>query len=171
MKRMVVGFSRPIKWKPYAKAIMAIDGTDYDHLYIRFNTDRMSLIYQASGNRTNFMGMIYFLKNNIAVEEYEIIVTDKMYDDMVLLMMDREGIPYAIKQVIGKGIAAIWNKIFKKKIRNPFKGNDKQSDCIEEGAIILGLDPEANIELDMNTVTPKPVRDYIAKNRAFRRIK
>ena len=172
MKKIIIGFSRPIKWKPYAKAIMWVDGTNFDHLYLKFEPcDNMSLIYQASGNRTNFMGSQFFLKNNISVEEYQLIVTNQIHDDMLDLMQKREGLKYAIKQVIGKGIAAIWNKIFKRKIKNPFPGNDIESDCIEEGAIILGLDPEANIDLDMNTVTPKPVRDYIAKNRAFRRIK
>jgi hypothetical protein len=175
MKTIVIGFSRPKGWKPYAAAIMWVDKIDYDHGYMRFDSPRWdcSFIYQSSHSRTNFMGGEYFFKENIAVEEYELVVADSAEAFMGNLMVSREGLPYAVKQVIGKGIAAIlfiasFGKI---KISNPFKGGDMRTDCIEEVALILSRACGVEVPLDMNTITVKPFRDFIASLPNVKRIK
>lgn len=166
MKKIVIGFSRPKKWKPYAKAIMWADKTDYDHAYLRFESPRWdcSFIYQSSGHRTNFMGGEYFFGENIAVQEYELLILEEAEANMGHLMVSREGLPYAVKQVLGKAISillfmATFGKV---KISNPFKGSDTKTDCIEEVSVLLSRACGIVVPMDMNTITVKPFRDFIA---------
>jgi len=175
MKTIVVGFSRPKKWKPYAQGIMLVDKTNFDHGYLRFDSPRWdcSFIYQSSGHRTNFMGGDYFFNENIAVEEYEIPISSEEEATLGKLMVSREGLPYAVLQVIGKAIVATVFMCSYGKIRlsNPFRGNDMKTDCIEEIAIVLSHACKVNVPLDMNTITPKPFRDFIAALPNVKRIK
>jgi hypothetical protein len=119
------------------------------------------------------MGGEYFFKENIAVEEYELVVADGAESFMGNLMVSREGLPYAVKQVIGKAIAVLVFMVTfgKIKISNPFKGGDTQTDCIEEVALILSRACGVEVPLDMNTITVKPFRDFIASLPNVKRVK
>jgi hypothetical protein len=166
MKYVVVGFSRPKKWKAFAKAIMWWDGSDISHAYIRFRSDRWDsdFIYQAANHRTHFIGGIYFSTINQIVEEYMFEVDDKVEASVGRLCVDREGKPYAIKQVIGASLVNLlflfsFGKIRLKK--NPFANGDDETVCIEEVSEILkrGLGVENSFDMDMLSV--KPFRDWI----------
>jgi hypothetical protein len=171
MKTLTIGFSRPKKWKPYAAAIMAIDKTDFDHCYMKFDSPswRCSFIYQSSGSRTNFVGDKFFFKNNIAVREYRIDISDEFYATMGNLMVSREGLPYPIIPTIGKAFAVVWNKIFRKKISNPFKKYLSRPDCIQEASIILSAACKIEVPLDMTSITPLPFSKFVETIPGIRR--
>ena len=165
MKKIIFGFSKPRTWKPFAKIIQFVDQSNISHGYTRFESDRWSasFIYQNSGHRTNFMGGTLFDTLNERVEEYCLEVPDEVEAKIGHLCVSREGKPYAMKQVIGKGIVLImaFASFRKIKIKNPFPNGDKETDCIEEQAAILSQGLGIQTPLDMDSVTVKPFRDWL----------
>lgn len=168
MKKIIFGFSRPIKWKPFAKLIMWADSIDYDHAYTKFPSSNWgtSFIYQNSGTRTNFKGEEVFLKENIIVEEYEREVTPELEAQIGMFCLSREGKPYGIIQVIGKSFCKLIFIITKGKIRikNKLGQGDAKTDCIEEQAQIIAKAFNISPPIDLNTSTVKPYRDWVASN-------
>jgi hypothetical protein len=162
VKQVCIGFSRPKNWKPYAEAIMWVDKSNYDHCYLEFlNSDwGVSLIYQSSGLRTNFMGEEYFDSINIEVEKYEMNLPDDVINKLGKLCVQREGRPYGVVEVIGKALVILAFLIFRKKIKNPFKTSD--TDCITEVSVLISQGLGIDVPIDMQTVTVKPFRDWIA---------
>jgi hypothetical protein len=163
--KIIVGFSRPRKWKIFAQAIMWWDKSDASHGYIRFRSERWdnNFIYQSSHSQTNFVGGEYFQKINKVVEEFEIEVEESIESRIGNLCVDREGKPYAIKQVIG---IAMMNIMFvisfgKVRIKNPFSDGDEETDCIEEVAAILKEALGIEAPFDMDSVSVKPFRDWV----------
>lgn len=173
MRPLIFGFSRPIKWKPYAQAIMAVDHDDFDHGYIRFISDRWKcdFIYQSSGFRTNFMGGNYFNQINKTVEEYAIDVADDIEAQIGGLCVSREGRPYPVLMILGLGIVRIIKIlsfgyfVFK----NPFPSD--LTDCIAEQAAILNQGLSVQAPFDFNNTTPKTFRDWLMNLPGIRRIK
>ena len=165
MKTLTIGFSRPVShWKPYANLIMWYDGTNYDHAFIDLSIKEMpaGMIYQSSGLRTNFMGGEYFQSINIIEEKFQIDIRPEHYKSVIELCVSREGLPYGILEVLGKMIVCSVFAISggKWRIKNPFKSVD--TDCITEVAKILSLAVGIQTPLDMDTVTVKPFRDWLA---------
>lgn len=127
MRRIIVGFSRPKKWKPFAQLIMAVDGTNYDHVYIKLHSDtyQRDIIYQASGLQVNFMSTSVFTSENIVVKEFYVDVSDENYVKMMQFCIDNAGKPYSVKEILGFGWIKL-AKVFGKTVSNPFKidGNE-----------------------------------------------
>ena len=165
MRKIIFGFSRPKKWKPFAELIQFVDQSNVSHGYTRFESDRWnaSFVYQSSGHRTNFMGGTLFDLINVRVEEYCLEVPDEVEAKIGNLCVTREGKPYALKQVVGKGLVLLvaFMTMRQIKIKNPFPNGDKQTDCIEEQAAILSQGLGINTPLDMDSVTVKPFRDWL----------
>ncbi len=124
MKQVIVGFSRPKTWKPFAEAIMAAYRTDYDHVYLKFHSDtyQRDIIYQASSVMVNFMGTDVFDANNEVVKEFTIQMSDESYVKMMQFCIDAAGTPYSIKLVLGFAWVVV-NKWFGKIIPNPVQGS------------------------------------------------
>ncbi len=166
MKTVTFGFSRPRTWKIFAEAIMWVDGSNISHGYTKFcsNSWGTQFIYQNSGHKTHFVGGELFNKLNIAVEEYTVDVPDEVEIAVGKLCVSREGKPYALKQVFGKGLVIIvrWVSFKKIEIKNPFSDGDSETDCIEELAKIIALGLGIEVKLDMDTVSVKPFRDWVA---------
>lgn len=162
MKTILIGFSRPIKWKPFAKAIMWVDKTNYDHAYIEFPSMSwgVSFIYQSSGTRTNFMSDTYFDSINTDVEVYEIDLPDDIYTKIGKMCVEREGRPYPVVEILGKAYVALVYIALGKKIKNPFPSVD--TDCISEVAYLLTNGLGVEVPLDMNSITVRPFRDFVA---------
>lgn len=164
MKTVIIGFSRPKKWKPFAWAIMLFDNSDISHAYTRFDSYRWdsSFIYQNAGTQTHFLGGKRFKEINRVVREYEIEVPDHVEAEVGSFCVQREGTSYGVMQVIGKGLCILVEvlSLGKIKIKNPFKS---KTDCIEETAIILAQGLRVDVPLDMDTVSVKPFENFVAK--------
>lgn len=165
MKKVIIGFSRPIKFKLGAKLIMWSDRSNFSHAYIRFESERWktSFIYQATGHGTHFMGGQTFEKINVPVEEFQIEVPDDTEALVGAMCVAREGRPYAVKQVIGKGLVKLIQLLTfgKLKISNPL-GQPDQTDCIDEVSTVLKEGLGIQTPLDMDTVSVKAFRDWVA---------
>ena len=172
MKTIIFGFSRPKTWKPFAKAIMWLDSIPYDHAFTMFPglSWGVNFIYQQSGLRTNFMSGTLFDSIAHVEEQYELDIEDDIYSKIGNLCVQREGISYGILQVIGKGLVRIVYLLSNGKLafKNPFRHS---TDCIEEQALILNQCLGISVSLDMNTITVKPYRDFIASIPGIRRTK
>jgi hypothetical protein len=166
MKNLTIGFSRPRTFKPFAWVIMKFDSAPFSHGFVKFKSDSWGteFIYQSSGHKTNFMGGNAFRKQNIIVEEYQIEIPNETEAMVGKLCVEREGRPYPVMQVIGKGLVKIGFK------RNPFSNGDEMSDCIEECAAILRDGIGVKTDLDMDSVGVMEFRNWIKSLSIAKRI-
>ena len=181
MSKLVIGFSRTKKWKPFSALIIWWDKIRYgsnvaiSHGYGRFHSNTWSrdFIYQAAGIRSHFMGATLFDSINESVEEYELTLTDEVLVRIGQVCVDREGKPYAIKQVLGQMLVGlVWLVTFSKvDLKNPWSDGDTQTTCIEEWGRILSVELNIDAPFDLDTVSVKPFRDWIAGLPMARRTK
>jgi hypothetical protein len=159
-----VGFSRPKKWKPFAKLIMVLYSIPYDHVYIKFHSNSYDrdIIYQASKNFINFMGNIVFNSENEIIKEFKVEISDDSYKGLMQFAIDNAGKPYSLKEALGLGIVRICS-LFGKKIQNPFKEGTSEYVC----SVLAGyiLKDYCNVELgeDFENIDPKYLYDLLSK--------
>jgi hypothetical protein len=117
-------------------------------------------VYQNAGSGTHFMTMRRFLLKNLVVNEFMLEVNEDVYNRMGALCVAREGRPYGLIQVFGKCLVWIcsWLGIA---IENPISEGDQETDCIEEQYTIL-TEAGYRSELDLDSVSVKPYRDWVA---------
>lgn len=156
MDGIIVGFSRPKKWKPFAWLIMQAYNIPYDHVYVRFYSDsyERNLVYQASGTKVNFMSQEIFLEDNLAIAEFEIEISKENKKQMVQFAIDNCGKPYGIKAVFGLTLVRI-AELFGKTIKNPFRDNETTYVCSELGAYILEYYADVKLPKNYEDITPK----------------
>lgn len=125
MNLITIGFSRPKKPTLFSKAIMAILGTNYSHIYVRFKSLKYGrdLIYQASHLMVNFMGGTRFEEQNFIVTEFSIPVDEELYVKIMQFCIDNAGVPYAIMIALGMWLQHALAKV-KIRIENPWKNSE-----------------------------------------------
>jgi hypothetical protein len=164
MKNIIVGFSCPKKWKPFAWAIMKTLNTSYDHVYMKFHSATYSrdIIYQASSVMVNFMGPDVFDSNNNIVKEFSLSISDDNYIKLMQFCIDNAGKPYSIKEILGIFLVIIAKRLGKT-ISNPFKEGTSQFVCSTLGSYII--EDFANIALpeDYETMSPKDLYILLEK--------
>lgn len=162
MDTITIGFSRPKKFKPFAWLIMKGYGINYDHVYIKFHSDKYNrdIIYQASQTMVNFMSNVIFLSDNEVVNEYSMDITADKKTEMIQFAMDNAGIPYGKLQAFGLAIVRIF-EVFGKKINNPFGDGIKTFVCCKLAAYILENFAGDVIDEPLNNITPKDLYSYM----------
>ena len=162
MNKIIIGFSKPKKFKPFAAAIMLGYGTPYDHVYIKFNSSFFSreLIYQASKTLVNFMGLDIFNKENLIVREYPISISDHQMKDLIQFCIDNVGKPYSMKEALGLGLVRLC-ELFGKKIKNPFRGSNETYVCSVLASYVLQAFTDNKLEKDFQDMSPKDVWDFL----------
>lgn len=162
--KIVIGFSKPKTWKPFAWLIMAGYGIPYSHVYIKYRSDKYDrdLVYQASGTMVNFMGTAVFADHAQVVKEFDLEISDESRTKMIQFAIDNAGKPYGIWDAIGLAWVRL-NELFDKKISNPFADDGKTYVCCELVAAILKECIGINVEEDLNKVTPKELYDLLTK--------
>jgi hypothetical protein len=161
MDSIIVGFSRPKTWKPFAWLIMKAYGTPYDHVYIRWHSSKLErdVVYQASGTMVNFMGAQFFANNNV-VDEFEVNITAENKLAMIQFAMDNAGKPYGIKECFGLAWVRIC-QLFGKTVKNPFKADGSTYVCSELAGFILGEFAGLVVDTDVADITPLEVYSYL----------
>lgn len=164
MDNIIVGFSRPKKWKPFAALIMVGYNIPYDHVYIKFNSDyyKRDIIYQASSTMVNFMSPIIFEEKNIIVKEFQIPISDNNKKAMVQFAIDNAGKPYGIMGCFGLIIVRIC-ELFNKNIKNPFGDGEQSYICCKLGAKIVEEYNHIDVPYDLDTINPKQLFDFMEK--------
>jgi hypothetical protein len=163
MNQIIIGFSSPKKWMPYAALIKLLYGTSYDHVYIRIYSGsyQRDLIYQASKTLLNFMSPEVFAQSNNIIQEFAIGISK---DDKIKVMqfaIDNAGKPYGIMEAIGIGIIKIAS-FFGKKINNPFNEGTNSYVCSTLAAYVLKTYLNKNIE-DFQNYSPQDIYNLLNK--------
>lgn len=164
MRKVLIGFSKTKKKLGiFSWIIRKIECTDYSHTYLRFNNSRgKGLIYQASHTMVNFMGEKVFLEQSEPVKEYEILLTEEQYAEMIDFCIDRCGIPYAALENLGIGIARLCN-VVGIKAHNIFGIKRSAYKCSEIVAEFLENILKVEIPEDLDMVSPKQVHAVVEK--------
>ena len=130
MKKITVGFSSghgPLVW-----LIKKAEKSPFSHAYIKFysaSLDRV-LVYQASGLAVNFMGPDVFKTKAIVYQEFELEVSDEAYKKCIQFAIDKSGVGYGAKQLVGMGLVKLCS-MFGRKIKNPFADGGSTYVCSE----------------------------------------
>lgn len=163
MAKVIVGFSKPNKWKPFAWLIQTAFNTDYDHVYIKTYSSKYErhLIYQASGTKVNFIGVDMFTSENVIVAEFEIEISDENKKAMMQFAIDNAGKAYSLKEVLGLAIVRL-AELCGKTVKNPFREGTQAYVCSELISYILQQYAGVKIPKDYEDMTPKDLYEVIA---------
>jgi hypothetical protein len=122
------------------------------------------LFYQAQGHATIFSGGTLFYKQHEVIEEYELNLPKEVEVKIGQSCVDREGIPYAVKQTVGIGISGlVYILSFRKlDIDNIFADGSSTVNCLEEVARILIQDAGATpFPGSLDKATPWQFRQWL----------
>jgi hypothetical protein len=171
MHKIIIGFSRPNKWKLFSWLIRTSYNTDYSHVFIRLHSDTYDrdLVYQASGTTVNFMGMSVFKSHNIILDEFEIDIDEEQKKAMIQFAIDNAGKPYGIKDVIGLGLVRL-AELAGKSIKNPFRDSKSTYVCSELVSYIIKDYSELDLPKHPSDMTPKDLYDFMVVLRSLREI-
>jgi len=150
MKKITVGFSKPSsKFKIGSLAIRYYMGTEYSHVYIKFEGKERELIYESVGRSgTRFMGAKLWSAHAVTVKSFSIEVEDSQHRALINYCIDSAGLEYGFWQNIGLVIA----DRFKLK-NNPFKSGKNCSEAVGEVLESIGY----VFDKDFNLLTPKDI--------------
>ncbi len=163
MEKIIVGFSRPKKWKLFAWLIQEFYGIEYDHVYLKLYSSSYDryIIYQASSVMVNFMGSFKFNEENVIYKEFEVDISPENKRALMQFAIDNAGKPYSLKEVLGFAIVGILEK-FGKKISNPFKDGTKEFICSEIGSYILENYTAEVMPKDYEDMSPKDLFEFLS---------
>lgn len=164
MEQIIIGFSRPKKFKLFAWAIMKTLGTNYDHVYLKFHSESLErdIIYQASKMMINFMGSQVFDSDNIIVKEYELDITPENKKAMMQFAIDNAGKPYSFKEIIGFAYVKI-NALFGRAVSNPLGDGTNAYVCSVIATYMLDHYLNADVPGDFENVDPLKLDQYLTK--------
>jgi hypothetical protein len=164
MKKIIIGFSKPNKWKPFAELIKGMLNTNYDHVYIKFHSSSCDrdIIYQASKLMVNFVGVFVFESENIIIKEFEIDISNENYTKLMQFVIDNAGKPYSFKEIIGLTWVNI-NRLFGRRVENPYKEGNSAYVCSTIVGYIIENFTSQSILLDSQDMSPKDIYDLLEK--------
>lgn len=160
MKRFRVGFSKPRKklFPIFSWAIRLFEGTEYSHVYMRWQTQWGTWIcYQASGTALNFMGEKAFIHGLDIIEEFEMSCEDEAWDRTMEYCTRLSGTSYGLKGAIGMAVSFIFGKS-----KNVFSDGEETQYCVELIARLLA-DLGYNFNKDAEMIRLKDLNGYIRK--------
>lgn len=157
MTKLIIGFSKPKKFKLISWCIRQVEKTPFSHVYLKFHSDNLDrdIIYQASGMQVNFTGSTMFLDHHKVVMEFQLETSEQENLEILKTCVDKAGIPYGIKQLLGLGLVRVL-AFFGKKIKNPFSDKDTTYICSELVGFILIKYFNFRIE-DLDSTSPKDI--------------
>ena len=162
MEKLIIGFSKPKKFKIFAWAIMKGYNIPYDHVYVRIHSDKYDrdLIYQASRMMVNFMSPALLEEENIIVAEFELDITTENKIKLMQFAIDNAGRNYGVKQAIGMAWVRI-NELCSKIVKNPYKDDGATYVCSELVSFVLEEVSDLKIDKDTDDMTPLDVYNVV----------
>lgn len=155
-RKVYIGFSRPRTWKPLSAAIMGWWGTDYSHVYIRWETPwGFDEVLEASGLSVHMTEATRWEKNNKIIKEYKFEVPKETFHALMTAIRPLTGLPYGWSQALGIALSEAFNLD-----KNPIASGSSTFVCSEVGLRamkILGFATDKNEDL----VSPKDLRDLL----------
>lgn len=167
MKSIIVGFSRPIKWKLASWAIMAWCRAPFSHAYFKFwsQSYNRSLVYQASHGMVHFVAGSNFSNSNRIESEYELQVSEEQYSSIMIKCIDLAGIKYGFWTLVGMAFERITG------LKSPFRDQGKSFICSELVGELLRLCGEDLIDIDLELAGPRELEACVAKLPGVMKIK
>jgi hypothetical protein len=102
MAKLYIGFSYPKKFKIGAFAIKSWMGTEYSHVYLRFessNSKVPSNVYHAAHGMVHFREFEKFKEDNLVIKEYCLEVSDQDRLDTLIDCMFLSGEVYGYSEL------------------------------------------------------------------------
>ncbi len=157
MKTVIVGFSS----HPgvFSSLIKFITNSKVSHAYIRIPIPEYdeSMIFQASGLAVNYCNFKVFQLKSKVMEEYEVKVSDDIYQLGEMLRIMESGKPYSMKEIFG----LLWVLAMRGlgvKVDNPFRDGSASYVCVELAMLCVGQTS------DSENITQEDFRRWCAKN-------
>lgn len=162
MNKIIIGFSKPNKWKLFSWLIMSTYNTPYAHVFVRLysNKYQKDLIYQASQLMVNFMGSETFLSHNEVYKEFEVEITPEKEFKLMQFAIDNAGKPYGLSEALGLGIVRLLSLIGVK-AQNPFRDGCNSFVCSALAAEVLKHFAENNYDKDPEDTSPLDLFNYL----------
>jgi hypothetical protein len=140
MKKVIIGFSRPMKYRILSSLICFITNSNVSHTYVRIPVPEYgeSMVFQASGLSVNYCNYKVFQEKAKVVEEYEIEVSDDVFAIGELMRVMEAGKPYSVKELVG----LLWVLVMRGlgiRVGNPFKDGSASYICVELVMLCVGL--------------------------------
>lgn len=151
--KVIIGFSKPSRWKILAEIIKFVDKSEFSHVYIRRKSKYGEYVYHAAGTQVNFMGIDAFLAKNTVVEEYEFEINDSQTIELISFCIKNAGKPYGIKQLF---------RILLSKLGIKTQGDGELTQvCSELAFIICQRILKLEFAGDEDTITPKQLNELV----------
>jgi hypothetical protein len=164
MHKVFVEFTRPKdKMFPvFSWAIRLFEKTKYSHVRLRWDSvTGEQLIYEASGSSVKLIGRYANAKHPVdVVHSYEFSLTREQYRKMIGLFR-YAGADYGVWQILGIAIAKLCG--LKK---NPFASGKYSQVCSELVGYFFTEALGMNIGQDLDTATPRDLKEYCDKLKA-----
>lgn len=162
MKSLIIGFSKPKKLSLHGWIIEKIDGTLFDHAYIKFNLDKIQrdIVFQSIAIGVQLVSKSHFEGLCKPVEEYELDITEDQFISMFQFCIDKAGKPYGLLDVIGLGISKLLYKIGIKK-SNPFYEGDANYFCSQIVMQCLNIIDPIRFNLNADNTSPSDLNNLL----------
>lgn len=153
---IILGFSKPNKFKVFSFLIMLILGIKFSHVYLKFFDDYTGkwIIFEASHGEVHLIDEPNWRESNIAVREESFEIDDKHKREVIRFMISNLQKPYSISNIF----AILIYQVFKVKINFLFDGPHAFI-CSE--LVALALDNKISFKKPLDLVTPKDIWDAV----------
>jgi len=152
--KIVIGFSKPKRFKIGSWLIRKFDRVEFSHVYILFKstyfTPENQLIYHASGTQVNFLSIANFHLEHRTVKTYEFDVDKDIKKKMVNYAASKAGKPYGFAQLLGF-VYIRFMHMFGVQANNPF--GESGYVCTELVAELLKKNLLLSVKKDTNDIT------------------
>jgi len=106
VRKIIIGFSTPKKFKLGSALIRLFENSDYSHIYIKMESSPKSSlpfakVFQASHGNVNAVAYDVFKESNHIFYEYEIDIEDEKYYEIATWLWYQLGKPYGFSQLLG----------------------------------------------------------------------
>ena len=166
MRKLIIGFSRPNKFKVGSFIIRLFEKTEYSHCFIKWNStslDEVLLYHAHSKGGLNFISTQNFIKDHSIVKEYEIELDPLIHKAIQKYCVQKAGSEYGYLQLIGIAYYRLM-LFFKRKVSNPFPQGQVCSEIILR---IFKHIIRAKIEgIDENVAGPHDIEKVLHKMEA-----
>lgn len=142
---MIIGFSKPKKFKLFSYLVRKVLKIPYSHVYIAFDVKNHDILIHANFKGVNALCYESFLKENDIVDAFNVKEVFKE-SEVWSYAVSQLGKPYSVWNIL-----AIWLGI-------PLKDGEKRFICSE--LVLRALNLQHKVP---DNATPKDVYEYLSK--------
>jgi hypothetical protein len=105
---IIVGISKPKKFRLASELIKLHQGTESSHVYIKFYSQKYDLwlIYEAAYGEVSFIEESRWLQRNVSIAEKKIECSQEQLDSIVKWCIFKCQVPYGFLTVLGIALGA-----------------------------------------------------------------